>query len=183
MFGRIATLHWHAMPCASQRGHESRTPPGGAQGPSSPWIQARCPGRPVRSASRSDRSRQSAATRLSVGGVKDKDGNRLDGSRSYRLHVPANTPATAFWSLTLYGTGTRSMVQSPSNDAATRRTTTISRRTPTARSISTSAPKRHRAGRATGSRPYPGAASTRCSASTPPPRRCSTARGHCPISS
>jgi hypothetical protein len=44
-------------------------PPGGAQGPSSPWIQARCPGRPVRSASRSDRSRQSAATRLSVGGV------------------------------------------------------------------------------------------------------------------
>jgi hypothetical protein len=69
VFGRIATLHWHAMPCASQRGHESRTPPGGAQGPSSPWIQARCPGRPVRSASRSDRLRQSAATRLSVGGV------------------------------------------------------------------------------------------------------------------
>ena len=53
-----------------------------------------------------------------MGGVKDKDGNRLDGSRSYRLHVPANTPATAFWSLTLYDTGTRSMVQSPSNDAA-----------------------------------------------------------------
>ena len=53
-----------------------------------------------------------------VQAFKDKDGNRLDGSRSYRLHVPANTPATAFWSLTLYDTGTRSMVQSPSNDAA-----------------------------------------------------------------
>jgi hypothetical protein len=53
-----------------------------------------------------------------VQAFKDKDRNRLDGSRSYRLHVPANTPATAFWSLTLYDTGTRSMVQSPSNDAA-----------------------------------------------------------------
>jgi hypothetical protein len=34
------------------------------------------------------------------------------------LHVPANAPAGAFWSLTLYDTATRSMVQSPSNDAA-----------------------------------------------------------------
>ena len=49
---------------------------------------------------------------------QDKDGNRLDGGKSYRLHVPANAPATAFWSLTLYDTATRSMVQSPSNDAA-----------------------------------------------------------------
>jgi hypothetical protein len=49
---------------------------------------------------------------------QDKDGNRLDGGKSYRLHVPANAPAAAFWSLTLYDTATRSMVQSPSNDAA-----------------------------------------------------------------
>jgi hypothetical protein len=53
-----------------------------------------------------------------VQAFKDKDGNRLDGGRSYRLNVPANAPAVAFWSLTLYDTGTRSMVQSPSNDAA-----------------------------------------------------------------
>jgi hypothetical protein len=32
--------------------------------------------------------------------------------------VPANVPAVAFWSLTLYDTATRSMIQSPSNDAA-----------------------------------------------------------------
>ena len=53
-----------------------------------------------------------------VQAFKDKDGNRLDGGKSYRLNVPANAPAVAFWSLTLYDTGTRSMVQSPSNDAA-----------------------------------------------------------------
>jgi hypothetical protein len=53
-----------------------------------------------------------------VQAFKDKDGNRLDGGTSYRLHVPADAPAVAFWSLTLYDTGTRSMVQSPSNDAA-----------------------------------------------------------------
>jgi hypothetical protein len=49
---------------------------------------------------------------------KDKDGNRLVGDKSYRLHVPANAPAEQFWSFTLYDTGTRSMIQNPSNDAA-----------------------------------------------------------------
>ena len=42
---------------------------------------------------------------------KDRDGNHFDGGRSYRLHIPANPPAAAFWSLTLYDTATRSMVQ------------------------------------------------------------------------
>ena len=36
---------------------------------------------------------------------KDKDGNRLDGGKSYRLRVPPNVPAAAFWSVTLYDTG------------------------------------------------------------------------------
>jgi hypothetical protein len=49
---------------------------------------------------------------------KDKDGNRLDGGKSYRLHVPANVPAVSFWSLTIYDTATRSMLQNPSGDAA-----------------------------------------------------------------
>jgi hypothetical protein len=48
----------------------------------------------------------------------DGNGNHLEGGKSYRLHVPANAPAEAFWSLTLYDSATRSMVQSPSNDAA-----------------------------------------------------------------
>jgi len=53
-----------------------------------------------------------------VQAFKDKDGNRLLGNKSYRLHVPANAPAEAFWSLTLYDTVTRSMIQNPSNDSA-----------------------------------------------------------------
>ncbi len=49
---------------------------------------------------------------------RDKDGNHFDGGKSYRLHVPANPPASAFWSLSLYDSATRSMVQNPTNDAA-----------------------------------------------------------------
>ena len=43
--------------------------------------------------------------------------------------------------------------------------------------------QRRQARRATGSRRFPAGASTRCSASTAPPRRCSTAHGHCRTSS
>ena len=53
-----------------------------------------------------------------VQAFKDKDGNRFDGGKSYRLHVPANAPAKQFWSLTLYDTATRSMIQNPNNDSA-----------------------------------------------------------------
>jgi hypothetical protein len=53
-----------------------------------------------------------------VQAFKDKDGNRFDGGKSYRLHVPANAPAEAFWSLTIYDAATRSMLQNPSNDSA-----------------------------------------------------------------
>ena len=49
---------------------------------------------------------------------KDKNGNRLDGGKSYQLHVPAKAPAAAFWSITLYDTGNRSMVQNRTDDAA-----------------------------------------------------------------
>jgi hypothetical protein len=48
----------------------------------------------------------------------DKDGNRLDGARSYRLRVPPDVPASTFWSVTLYDSATRSMLQNPTNDAA-----------------------------------------------------------------
>ena len=48
----------------------------------------------------------------------DKDGNRLDGGKSYHLHVPAKAPAAAFWSITVYDAVNRSQVQTASNDAA-----------------------------------------------------------------
>jgi hypothetical protein len=48
----------------------------------------------------------------------DKDGNHLDGDKSYKLHVTANVPAAAFWSVTLYDTATRSMIQNKRNDSA-----------------------------------------------------------------
>ena len=42
---------------------------------------------------------------------RDADGNALDGSKTYRLTVPANPPAKDFWSFTLYDNQTRSMLQ------------------------------------------------------------------------
>ena len=41
----------------------------------------------------------------------DASGQPLDGARAYRLHLPAGIPARAFWSVVLYDTQTRSMLQ------------------------------------------------------------------------
>jgi hypothetical protein len=49
---------------------------------------------------------------------KDKNGNHFDGGKKYRLRVPANAPAEQFWSLTLYDTTTRTMIQNSGNDSA-----------------------------------------------------------------
>ena len=45
--------------------------------------------------------------------VKDADGNRLDGARSYRMNLPPDIPAARFWSITLYDNQTRSMLETP----------------------------------------------------------------------
>ena len=44
-------------------------------------------------------------------GYLDKDGNALDGSKTYRIHLPPNVPAKNFWSFTLYDNQTRAMLQ------------------------------------------------------------------------
>ena len=44
---------------------------------------------------------------------KDADGNRLDGAKTYRVTLPPDIPAARFWSITLYDTETRSMLQTP----------------------------------------------------------------------
>jgi hypothetical protein len=41
----------------------------------------------------------------------DKDGNWFDGGKTYRLHLPANAPAKNFWSLTVYDTKTRCLIE------------------------------------------------------------------------
>ena len=41
----------------------------------------------------------------------DKDDNALDGSKTYRIHLPPNVPAVDFWSFTIYDNQTRSMLQ------------------------------------------------------------------------
>jgi len=41
----------------------------------------------------------------------DKNGDVLDGGKTYRIRFPPNVPAKDFWSLTLYDNQTRSMLQ------------------------------------------------------------------------
>ncbi len=38
---------------------------------------------------------------------KDKDGHWLEGSKNYKIHIPADVPARQFWSITLYDNVTR----------------------------------------------------------------------------
>jgi hypothetical protein len=49
---------------------------------------------------------------------KDKAGNWFDSAKNYRLRVPANAPAQDFWSITVYDTKTRSMIQNAANKSA-----------------------------------------------------------------
>ncbi len=41
----------------------------------------------------------------------DSDGNTFDGSKTYKINVPANPPMKDFWSFTIYDNQTRSMLQ------------------------------------------------------------------------
>lgn len=46
-----------------------------------------------------------------LGGFLDSTGAPFDGARTYRVTLPKDIPARAFWSLTLYDNQTRSMLQ------------------------------------------------------------------------
>ena len=43
----------------------------------------------------------------------DKDGNWFDGDKSYTLRIPPNPPAKNFWSLTVYDSKTRCLIDNP----------------------------------------------------------------------
>jgi hypothetical protein len=43
----------------------------------------------------------------------DANGDRLDGGKTYQITLPPDLPAARFWSITLYDTETRSMLQTP----------------------------------------------------------------------
>jgi hypothetical protein len=46
-------------------------------------------------------------------GFMDADKNPYDGGKTYRVTLPKDIPAAAFWSFTLYDNQTRSMLQTP----------------------------------------------------------------------
>jgi len=48
---------------------------------------------------------------------KDADGDWIDGATNYVLHVPANPPAKAFWSMTLYDVSTRAIIKNKTKKA------------------------------------------------------------------
>ncbi|CAN7172008.1 DUF1254 domain-containing protein [Rhizobium sp. LjRoot98] len=43
--------------------------------------------------------------------IKDKDGKTFDGSKTYRLNVPANVPVEQYWSLTAYDRETHALIR------------------------------------------------------------------------
>lgn len=43
--------------------------------------------------------------------VKDKDGDFLDGSKSYKMTVPANAPVKQYWSMTVYNRDTHTFIE------------------------------------------------------------------------
>ncbi|MGB5521010.1 MAG: DUF1254 domain-containing protein [Polyangiales bacterium] len=44
-------------------------------------------------------------------GLRDSKGNRLNGRKTYKIHIPPNIPAKRFWDITVYDNQTRSMLQ------------------------------------------------------------------------
>jgi hypothetical protein len=53
-------------------------------------------------------------------GLRDGDGNYLDGGRIYKLSVPLPVPGKLFWSVTVYDADTRSQIQTDQRKAALR---------------------------------------------------------------
>jgi len=48
----------------------------------------------------------------------DKDGDWLEGGKSYTLHIPAKPPAEQFWSVAVYSWDTRTLIDNEQKRAA-----------------------------------------------------------------
>ncbi|MFI7530766.1 DUF1254 domain-containing protein [Nocardia salmonicida] len=56
------------------------------------------------------KSRTPGVGQAYLGAYTDAEGDWLDGGKSYTLHIPADPPAKLFWSVTVYDTWTRCLV-------------------------------------------------------------------------
>ncbi len=58
-----------------------------------------------------DATRPSSTSYLMT--AQDGDGKGLDPTKTYKIHIPANTPMKDFWSIIAYGTKSRTFINSP----------------------------------------------------------------------
>jgi hypothetical protein len=54
--------------------------------------------------------------------IEDKEGKPLDGSKTYRLNVPANAPVRQYWSATLYDRDTHALIREMTHAARSSQT-------------------------------------------------------------
>ena len=95
-----------------------------------------------------------------AGAFVDAEGNRLDGGKTYKVHLPPNIPAKDFWSFTIYDDQTRSMLQTDQQFPAVGSDTKGIRINPDKSVDVYFGPKAPRAKKTIGSRPFPARAST-----------------------
>jgi hypothetical protein len=53
-----------------------------------------------------------------IAAYADKDGDWLEGGKSYTLHIPPNPPAEQFWSIAVYSWDTRTLIENEQKRAA-----------------------------------------------------------------
>ena len=84
--------------------------------------------------------------------IRDKDGDTFDGAKTYRLTVPPNVPVEQYWSITAYDRQTHALIKGMPRASRSSQFPNC-RRTPTARSTSTSDRRRRPKRTRTGCRP------------------------------
>ena len=85
----------------------------------------------------------------------DSEGKPLDGSKTYKIHLPPNIPAKDFWSFVVYDNQTRSMLQTDAQFPSIGSQTEASSSIPIPRWRSGSVRPHRRGTRPTGCKPFP----------------------------